>query len=54
MPGDNCTVFGCRSCTRLKRIGTWQLPVVKDAAHKKLPDDWMSEVTKAHEIDREL
>ena len=50
MPGVNCSVLGCGSCRRSKGIGIFKLPVAKDEVQQKWHDDWLGEVTKAHEI----
>ena len=54
MPGDNCAVFGCGTCRRVKGIGIWKLPAAKDEAHKKWRADWLREITKAREIDQDF
>lgn len=52
MPGENCAVFGCESCRRTKGIGIWKLPLVKDEAHEKWREEWLGEMKKTREMDR--
>ena len=52
MPGENCAVFGCGSCRRTKGIGIWKLPLVKDEAHEKWREEWLGEIKKTREMDR--
>ena len=54
MPGDNCAIFGCGTCRRVKGIGIWKLPAAKDEAHKKWRADWLREITKTREIDQDF
>ncbi|KAL9964646.1 hypothetical protein ACROYT_G028320 [Oculina patagonica] len=54
MPGDNCSVFGCGSCRRIKGIGIWKLPATKDEAHKKWREDWLAEITRTRESDHDF
>ncbi|PFX14050.1 hypothetical protein AWC38_SpisGene21824 [Stylophora pistillata] len=52
MPGENCAVFGCGSCRRTKGIGIWKLPLAKDEAHEKWREEWLGEIKKTREMDR--
>ena len=52
MPGDDCAVFGCGTCRKVKGIGIWKFLAAKDIAHKKWRADWLSEITKTREIDQ--
>ena len=54
MPGDNCADFGCGTRRRLKGIGTWNLLVEKDEGHQKWREDWLREITKTREIDKDF
>lgn len=54
MPGVNCSVFGCGSCRRTKGLGIFKLPVAKDDAHQKWRNEWLGELTKARQIDRDF
>lgn len=51
MLGDNCVVFGCGSCRRIKGIGIWKLLVVKDDVYRKWWDEWLKEIIRMCEID---
>ena len=50
MPGVNCSVLGCVSCRRLKRLENFKLP----AAKGKERNEWLGKVTKAQEIDQDF
>ena len=52
MPGVNCSVLGCGSCRRSKRLEIFKLPAAKGEAHRKQCNVWLGEVTKAREIDQ--
>lgn len=52
MPGDDCAVFGCGTCRKVKGIGICKFLAAKDIAHKKWRADWLSEITKTREIDQ--
>ena len=54
MPGNNCAVVGCGSCRRSKGIGIWKLQTPRNDAHKKWRDDWLNEMTKTREADKEF
>ena len=54
MPGENCAVIGCGTCRRTKGVGIWKLPSAKNDAYKKWRDDWLNEITKTREVDREF
>ena len=54
MPGENCAVIGCGTCRRTKGVGIWKLPAAKNDAYKKWRDDWLNEITKTREVDREF
>ena len=54
MPGDNCAVFGCGTSRRIKGIGIWKLPAPRNAEYKKWRDDWLNELTKSREIDKDF
>ena len=32
MPGENCAVFGCGTCRKVKGIGIWKVPAAKDVS----------------------
>ena len=54
MPGDDCAVFGCGTCRRTKEIGIWKLPAPKDEKYKHWRVEWLNEITKSREIDKEF
>lgn len=51
MPGDNCSVFGCGTSRRTKGVGIWK---AKDEDYKKWREDWLGEITKTREVDRDF
>ena len=55
MPEDNCFMFGCGTSRRTKGVGIWKLPNAKDEDHKKMiwREDWLGEITKTREVDRD-
>ena len=54
MPGDYCSVFGCRSCRRTYGIGIWKLPSARNAEYKKWREEWLSAITKTRVIDEDF
>ncbi|XP_022803322.1 uncharacterized protein LOC111340701 [Stylophora pistillata] len=54
MPGDNCSVVGCGSCRRSKGIGIWKLPAPRNEVYKKWRADWLNELTKSREVDKDF
>ena len=54
MPGENCAVWGCRSCQRMKGLGIFKLPAVKDSEHKTWRESWLGEITKTRKKDAEF
>ena len=54
MPGENCAVMGCGTCRRTKGVGIWKLPAAKNDVYKKWRDDWLNEIMKMREVDREF
>ena len=54
MPGENCAVFDCGSCRRTKGIGIWKLPAAKNDAYKKWRADWLNEITKTRDVDKDF
>ena len=53
VPGDNCFMFGCGTSRRTKGVRIWKLPNVKDEDHKKIEEDWLGEIMKTREVDRD-
>ena len=39
MPGDNCSVVGCR---KTKAIGIWKLPAPRNDSYRKWRQDWLN------------
>ena len=54
MPGDNCSVFGCGSCRNTKGIGIWKLPASRNDAYKQWRQQWLNELTKTREVDKDF
>ena len=54
MPGVNCAVIGCGSCRRTKGIGIFKLPSSKDDKHKRWRDEWLGELKKTREVDKDF
>ena len=54
MPGVNCAVIGCGSCRRTKGIGIFKLPSAKDDKHKRWRDEWVGELKKTREVDKDF
>ena len=54
MPGNNCAVFGCGSCRRTNGIGIWKLPFPRNEEYKKWRQEWLSELTKTCEVDKDF
>ena len=36
MPGENCAVFGCGTCRKVKGIGIWKVPAAKDVSTQEM------------------
>jgi len=47
-------VYGCGTSRRTKGVGIWKLPKAKDEDHKKWREDWLREITKTREVDRDF
>ena len=54
MPGDNCAIFGCGTCRRTKGIGIFKLPAPKDDKHRQWRAEWLNEITKTRDINKEF
>ena len=54
MPGENCSVFGCTTCRRMKGIGIWKLPAPRNPEHKKWREDWLSQIMKTQTVDKDF
>ncbi|XP_044168034.1 uncharacterized protein LOC122952044 isoform X2 [Acropora millepora] len=54
MPGVNCAVIGCGSCRRTKGIGIFKLAPAKDDKHKRWRDEWVGELKKTREVDKDF
>ena len=54
MPGVNCAVVGCGSCRGTKGIGIFKLPSAKDDKHKRWRDEWVGELKKTREVDKDF
>ena len=54
MPGVNCAVTGCGSCRRTKGIVIFKLPSAKDDEHKRWRDEWVGELKKTREVDKDF
>ena len=54
MPGDNCAVFGCGSCRKTKGIGIWKLPAPRNDEYKQWREQWLNELTKTREVDKDF
>ena len=54
MPGVNCAVIGCASCRRTKGIGIFKLPSAKDDKYKRWRDEWVGELKKTREVDKDF
>ena len=53
MPGENCAVWGCRSCWRSKSLGIFKLSAAKYPEHNRWHKTWrkalLGEITKNRE-----
>ena len=54
MPGVNCAVLGYGSCRRTKGIGIFKLPSAKNVKHKRWRDEWVGELNKTREVDKDF
>ena len=54
MPGANCAVIGCGSCRRTKEIRIFKLPSAKNDKHKRQRDEWVGELKKTSEVDKDF
>jgi len=54
MPDVNCAIIGCGSCHRTKGIGIFKLPLAKDDKHKRWRDEWVGELKKTREVDKDF
>ena len=54
MPGVNCALIGCGSCRRTKGIGIFKLPSAKDDKHKRWRGEWVGELKKTREVDKDF
>ncbi|XP_015753881.1 PREDICTED: uncharacterized protein LOC107333565 [Acropora digitifera] len=54
MPGVNCAVVGCGSCRGTKGIGIFKLPSAKDDKDKRWRDEWVGELKKTREVDKDF
>ena len=54
MPGANCAVIGCGSCHRTNGIWIFKLPSAKDDKHKRWHDEWVGELKKTSEVDKDF
>ena len=54
MPGDNCSVIGCGTSRRTKGVGIWKLPYPRNAEYKKWREDWLNELTKTRDRDKDF
>ena len=54
MPGVNFAVIGCGSCRRTKGIGIFKLPSAKDDKHKRWRDEWVGELKKTREVNKDF
>ena len=49
MPGDNCSVVGCR---KTKAIGIWKLPAPRNDSYRKWRQDWLNMLKKYRVTDK--
>ena len=54
MLGVNCAVIGCGSCSRTEGIGIFKLSSAKDDKHKRWRDEWVGELKKTREVDKDF
>ncbi|XP_031550217.1 uncharacterized protein LOC116287678, partial [Actinia tenebrosa] len=54
IPGRNCAVFGCGSCTRIKGIGIWKMKLAVDEKHREWREAWLGELKNTREIDSDF
>ena len=54
MPGVNCSVDDCGSRRRTKGIDLFKVPLAKDNANKRWRDNWLGEIKKTREMDKDF
>ena len=54
MLGVNCAVIRCGSCSRTEGIGIFKLSSAKDDKHKRWRDEWVGELKKTREVDKDF
>ena len=54
MPGDNCSVFGCGTSRRLKRIGIFKISQSKpeNVEHEVWRSSWLNAISKSRVMDK--
>ena len=53
-PDVHFAVVGCDSCRGTKGIGIFKLPSSKDDKHKIWRDEWVGELKKTREVDKDF
>ena len=54
MPGVNYSVDDCGSRRRTKGIDVFKVPLAKDDAHKRWRGNWLGEIKKTREMDKDF
>ena len=52
MPGANCAVFGCGSCSNTKVIGKWKLPAPGKDEYKQWREQRLNDLIKTRDVDK--